>query len=430
VAPKVKIERQKICEGDLLLMRILIYGLNYAPEPTGIGKYTGEMGEWLQKQGEEIRVITAFPYYPAWKIQQEYLRKSYVREESHGIRITRCPLWVPHQVSGLKRLLHLASFATSSFPLILWQSMTWKPQVVIVVAPAFFCVVGGWLGSWLSRGKAWLHIQDFEVDAAFDLGLLPAFLRPLALFLERWLLRRFDRVSTIAHHMVERLEHKGLSKERVVFFPNWVDTETIYPLTGDSPFRAELGIRSEQIVVLYSGNMGQKQGLEIVAEAAQQLAAQSESVGDILFVLCGDGPSRSLLEESTQGLSNVRFLPLQPKERLNDLLNLADIHLVPQRADAADSVMPSKLTGILACGGAVIATAYPETELAEVVQAAQGLICAPGDSQALATLIVRLAQSPEDRQRMSRQAREYAVQHWSLEAVLSQFYEALLEVHA
>lgn len=407
-------------------MRILIYGLNYAPDPTGIGKYTGEMGEWLQKQGEEIRVITAPPYYPAWEIKSEYLKKSYVREESQGIWVTRCPLWVPRQVSGAKRLLHLASFAASSFPVILWQSMAWKPQVVIVVAPAFFCVLGGLIGSWLGRGKAWLHIQDFEVDAAFDLGMLPAFLLPLALSLESWLLCRFHRVSTIAHHMVKRLEDKGLGRERVVLFPNWVDTEAIYP-SGDCLFREELGIQQEQIVVLYSGNMGQKQGLEIVAEAAQRLSTQSESDVDIVFVLCGDGPSRGLLEEMTQGLSNVRFLPLQPKERLNDLLNVADIHLVPQRADAADSVMPSKLTGILACGGAVIATAYPETELAEVVQTAHGLICAPGDSEAMAELILKLARSPEERRQMSHRAREYAVQHWSLEAVLSQFHQSLSE---
>lgn len=407
-------------------MRVLLYGLNFSPEPTGIGKYTGEMAEWLQ-QHVELRVVTAPPYYPAWQIGSGYAGGRYVQEHGEQIRIWRCPLWVPARVSGGKRMLHLLSFALSSLPVALWQGLTWRPDLVVVIAPAFFCAPGGWLAAALGRGATWLHIQDFEVDAAFDLGLLPGGLRSLAVGIEGWLLRRFNRVSTIAEQMVERLRTKGLPPQRLVLFPNWVDTDEIYPLP-ESPLRAELGIGADQVVVLYSGNMNQKQGLDGVVEAVRRLSQDRDLAAALTVVLCGEGPSRSELEAQAQDLERVRFLPLQPKEKLNQLLNMADIHLLPQRADVAAAVMPSKLTGILACGGAVIATATADTELGRVVQQAGGVICDPGDEPGLAEQIRQLAQDPQRREQMRQQARTYALAHLSKETILTACYEQMQQL--
>jgi colanic acid biosynthesis glycosyl transferase WcaI len=403
------------------IVRILIYGLNYTPELTGIGKYTGELAAWLSEQKHEIRVVSAPPYYPAWQISQGYGNWWQRDQESDLRSVYRCPLWVPKTPSGLKRILHLLSFAISSFPVVVGQGLVWKPDLVLVVAPAIACCLGAKFAANLGGAKSWLHIQDLEVDAAFEMGILSNnLLKSLILKCEKWLIQQFDRVSTIAAPMQKRLIDKGIDQDRLQLFPNWVDTESIFPLDQPSPLRAEIGISVPQTVVLYSGNMGKKQGLEIVIAAAKIVTNPQ-----IIFILCGDGSSRQELEIMAQGMANVRFLPLQSLENLNNLLNLADIHLLPQRSDVAELVMPSKLGGILACGGAVIATAYPHTEVANVVNDAGGIVCLPENTEQLADKISFLAQNFGDRQTMKIQARNYAIENLSKSQILNNFQSSL-----
>jgi colanic acid biosynthesis glycosyl transferase WcaI len=412
-------------------LRILIYGLNFAPELTGIGKYTGEMAAWLAKHGHEVRVITAPPYYPDWKVAPGYASWRYAVEPREGGGIWRAPLWVPLRPGGAKRMLHLASFALSSLPL-LFRHLFWRPQVVWVVAPALFCAPGAWLAARLAGAHCWLHIQDFEVDAAFELGLLRgARLRGFALGLERWLLGRFDRVSSVSRRMIEHLHRKGVTADRVVMFQNWVDIEAIQPgnikvgaggtaMVPANRYRAELQIAPDAVVALYSGNMGAKQGLELLADAA----AKTRSRRDLVWVFCGDGVGRGDLERACVGLPNVRFLELQPVERLGELLGMADIHLLPQRADAADLVMPSKLTGMLASGRPVIATALPGTQVAEVVEQC-GLVVPPGDAEALVDAVLSLADDAPGRATLGARARAYAEANLERDAILSRFESEL-----
>lgn len=400
--------------------RILIYGINYFPELTGIGKYSGEMAEWLAAHGYEVRVVTAPPYYPEWRVAQGYSGWRYRCETHAGATIFRCPLWVPTHPSGIKRLLHLASFSLSSLPVLLRQ-VFWKPDVVMVIEPPLMCAPAALLVARLCGGRAWLHVQDFEVDAAFDLKLLPAEpVRAWILYFERILMHSFDRVSTISRNMLARLIDKQVKHDHCVLFLNWVDADTIYPLPAASPMRAELGIDNDKIVALYSGNMGEKQGLEIVLEAAQLVADNTR----IQFVMCGDGAAKSRLRESFPELTNVLWLQLQPMERLNDLLNLADVHLLPQRADVADLVMPSKLTGMLASGRPVLATAYAGTQVAQVVSQC-GIVTPPGDAQAFARELLALAKNPSMRAGFGEQARNYAITHMGKDAILNGFEEAL-----
>lgn len=397
-------------------MKILIYGINFAPELTGIGKYSAEMAQWLQEHGHEVRVVTAPPYYPQWSVHTGYHAGRFSRESWHGIALWRCPLWVPQRPSGAKRMLHLLSFALSSIPALLAQ-WRWKPDVMWLTEPPLFCTPAALLFSRAIKAKSWLHIQDYEVDAAFALGLLKSGrLQSFVLACERWLLRRFDRVSTISERMLERAKSKGVDPSRLLHLPNWVDISAIRPLQGPSPYRAELGIPDDAIVALYSGNMGGKQGIEILADAALLL----KHVPTIHFVLCGNGPARDALMQRCLHLPNVKFIELQPIERLGELLGLADIHLLPQRADAADLVMPSKLTGMLSSGRPVLATAHAETELGKVVSQC-GSIVAPEDAVALAERIEWLASHPDVRHEMGLRARRYAEEKISRESVLKQF---------
>ena len=403
-------------------MRLLIYGINYKPELTGIGKYSGEMAEWLAARGYEVRVVTALPYYPQWQVLDGYNQYRYQRGSLDDVEVWRCPLWVPNRPSGLKRILHLASFAIFSFPVMFFQ-IFWRPNIVLVVEPPLFCAPTCLFVTWLCRARSWLHIQDFEVDAAFGLGVLSSpRLHRIVLKLESWLMSKFDRVSSISHQMMMRLDTKGVSVDKRVLFPNWVDVDHIYPIDSPNTFRKQLNISETDIVFLYSGNIGEKQGLEIVIEAARRLVDRK----DIVFVMCGQGSAYRHLRNEADGLDNIEWLPLQPLGKLNDLLNLTDIHLLPQRADAADLVMPSKLTGMLASGRPVLATALEGTQIAAVLESA-GVIVPPGNVDALVDAMVELAGDADQRRQLGNNAREYAVEYLGRDVVLSRFEESLQE---
>lgn len=408
-------------------MRILVYGINHAPELTGIGKYTGEMVEWLAAHGHEVRVVTSPPYYPAWKVDENYSSSRYTVEQLAGAKVYRCPLWVPQKPGGLSRVAHLLSFALSSLPVMLGQ-IVWRPKVVFTVEPAFFCAPATILVSKMTGAAAWLHVQDFEVDAAFDLGILPSrgFIHWFALAFERFFTCRFDRVSSISPNMLRRSLAKGVPEKHALLVPNWVDIESITPMAqGASPFRAELGFTDEDVVLLYSGNMGMKQGLEILPPMARHFALDRH----VKFLFCGDGAFRPQLEDMVRGLDNITLLPLQPVERLNDLLNAADIHLLPQQSDAADLVMPSKLTGMLASGRPVIANAAQGTQVAHVVEGC-GIAVPTDDMEAIYSAVRKLVDDAHLRCTLGKAARAFAVEHMGREQVLSRFVAQMEDVAA
>ena len=401
-------------------MRILIYSANFAPEPTGIGKYSGEMASWLVEHGHSVRVVAAPPYYPQWKVDPAYAGRFYGREVWNGVDVWRAPLWVPKTPGGLARVFHLLSFAIASFPVMLRQ-VFWRPNLVICVAPAFLCAPAGLLTARLSGAESWLHLQDFEVDLAFRMGVLRGrLLQRLILRMEKGLLRRFDSVSSISSRMVEQLLKKGVLMERARYFPNWVDITHIKPTASHSKYREELKIARDAIVVLFSGTLGGKQGLMIIPAVARLLAAR----GNIVFLVCGDGVEKPRLEAAADGLPNVKFLPLQPFERLGELLCTADIHVLPQSPGAADLVLPSKLSGMLASGRPVISACRLGTELETVVSKC-GIVVPPDDDEAFAGAVCKLADTPAMRLDLGRRARKYAETNFERDAILGRLFGAV-----
>jgi len=385
-------------------MKIVLVSMNFAPELTGIGKYSGEMVDNLVARGHEVRVVCAPPYYPTWKVQGDYSSSAYRTERPKpGLTIHRCPIWIPKRLGGLTRLLHLASFALSSLPVLLWLVL-WQPRVVFAVAPALFCAPAAWLIARLAGAKAWLHIQDFEIDAAFELGMLKRpFMRRCALAAERFLMRRFDAVSTISSRMLRQLAAKGIALHNTEMLPNWVDLATVRPTPMTQDLRQSLNIAPDQIVCLFSGTINRKQGLDVLIATARMLTDDTR----VVFVICGNGELRPALEASAAGLSNVRFMDLQPASELNELLNMADVHLLPQLRGAADLVMPSKLVGMLASGRPVIAAAIPRTEIASIVVGC-GIVTEPECAAGFANAITSLAGDTEQRQRLGAAGRAYA----------------------
>ena len=403
-------------------MRILIYSANFAPEPTGVGKYSGEMAAWLVDEGHEVRVIAAPPYYPAWRTAPGYRWPLFRREIISGADVWRAPIWVPKSPGGVKRTLHLLSFALSSFPLILMQ-LAWKPDVVLTVAPAFMCAPAGLLAASLTGAKSWLHLQDFEIDVAFRMGLLKGkLLQRLALRMESWILRRFDTVSTISSRMMERLLLKRVPADRICYFPNWVEVSRAGTVRSRERYRAELGIPQGAVVALFSGTLSGKQGLMVIPSAARVLQWRT----DIVFVVCGDGVMKPRIEAAGAGLSNFHLIPLQPPDRLQELLRMADVHLMPQSPDAADLVLPSKLSGMLASGRPVVAACRAGTEIADIVGHC-GIVVAPDDAPGVANAVAALADDAARRVDLGRRARAIAEARFERDITLRRVFGSLYE---
>lgn len=406
-------------------MKILLYGLNFAPELTGIGRFSGDMAVWLAARGHDVRAITAPPYYPEWKVGPGYTAWTWRRERLAGVRVLRCPLYVPAHASGLRRIVHLASFAATSAPPVAFTGIAWRPDVVFAVEPTAFVLPAALAASRLGGALSWLHVQDLEFDAAFDLGLLPSALGRPALAAERLLMRGFDVVSTISPRMADRLAGKGVPEGRSVLFPNWVDTTRIDPQGDGIGFRRELDVPEDAVVALYSGNIGEKQGMEQIAAAARVVADCRPAGGpQVCFVLAGAGAGRevfaNVLRDQGLGEDTVRLIPLQPEERLSALLAAADIHLLPQRPEAADLVMPSKLGGMLASGRPVVAAAAAGTQVARIVESC-GRVVPPGDGAAMGREVSVLAGDPGLRRQLGAAARAEALANWDRDAILARF---------
>ena len=403
-------------------MRLLFLGLNFPPDLVGIAKYSGELMEWLSHR-HSVSVITALPHYPAWRIDPEESRRRWRLDERFTYPVRRVPLYVPAKPSGKKRLIHSASFAAAAVPIAIHQVLTFRPDIIATVAPT---LAGAPVVSTLARlagARSWLHVQDFEVDVAFDFSMIrrPQ-MKTAATMIERMILKGFDLVSSISPPMVSKLIAKGVDADRTAMFPNWVDTAAIR--SGlPSRLRREWGIADDAILVLYSGTMGSKQGLPDVVEAARLLQNDPR----IAFVFSGEGPIRSKLEAQAAGLSHVSFFDFQPTDRLPDLLAAADIHVLPQRAAAEDLVMPSKLGPILASGKPVIATAEPHSHIAEMIKNA-GYLVPPENPLALADAVRRLAAAPDERQELGSQGRLTAERELAQDAIFKRIERCLLQL--
>lgn len=397
-------------------MRVQVITINYAPEIISTGVYSTGLAEYMAREGVETDVVTTLPYYPAWRVFDGWRRPFWkARVSENGARIVHSPIYVPSNPTGARRILHYFSFAVSAFPVAIWKALTRRPDVIVMIAPSMIAAPVAWFCARISGAKAWLHIQDFEVEAAFATGLLKenSQVGRAAKAFEAWILRRFDRVSTISEPMMRKLLEKGLPKAQTYEFRNWANLEKVTPLTRPSPLKDELGITTRYIA-LYSGNLANKQGLEVLPEMAKHLTHRD----DLTIAICGDGPMRASLMELCKDLPAIRFFPLQPLDKLSDLLGMADVHLLPQIEGAADLVLPSKLTNMLASGRPTLATTGADTALAHEVAGA-GVIVPAGAPAEMAAALDAMLNDAEGRAQMGQAARARALDRWDMDAILS-----------
>ena len=413
-------------------LKILLISGNYYPEPTGIGKYNSEMINWLADNGFDCTVITTYPYYPFWKLQEPYVGKNkwfhkeqLVTSSGNKITVFRCPHYIPSRPTGKNRvLLDFSFFIFAGIKLITFAGKRFN-YVMNVTPPLMLGFIAA-LNKNISKAKFIYHIQDLQIDVATDLNMLRSKKVINLLFsVERYILAKADNISTISASMAEKVKSKTIKPVHV--FPNWANITIFYPLYDKAALKKAYGFRHNLPVILYSGSIGEKQGLEAVLEVAEVFMRKKVA---IQFVICGSGPYKETLEKIAveKRLDNFTFLPLQPTEKLNNFLNIADVHLIIQKANIADHVMPSKLTTILSVGGLVIVTANEGSGLHRMVLDNNiGLLCVAERIDALFETIKKALIN--DYASIRKNARLYAENFLSIDKIMLKFKTDVININ-
>ncbi|GAA4048293.1 WcaI family glycosyltransferase [Parerythrobacter jejuensis] len=397
---------------------ISIIGLNYAPEPIGIGPYTQGWATSLAQRGHRVQVICGAPYYPGWSLAAGYKNRFAGRVED-GVEVLRVPHYIPARPTAARRMAHYASFAANAARAVHRQGSDFRPDAVVAIAPALLAAPVALRLARKAGALSWLHIQDFEVGAALATSLLPASLANPASRFERSAIKRFDHVSTIAPAMLDLARSKGAGAAQLHELRNWAEPGVGAAGIRPEDMRAELGLPARKIA-LYSGNLARKQGIDLILDTAER----TRNRADLHFVVCGEGPAVTLVEQAAEALPNLHYRPLQPRSRLPELLAVADIHMLPQLPGAADLVLPSKLANMLASGRPVVTSADPGTALAREV-AGCGIVVSTNDREAFANAITALADDQDRRETLGNEAKIRANERWSRTGLLDAFGDAL-----
>ena len=393
-------------------MRIVVWGINYAPEVTGIAPYNVGLCRFLASRGHELHMVTTFAYYPQWRKSAADSGLLYRTDHDEaGVPVHRCWHYVPARPSTLRRIMHEFSFGLTSWLRILALP---RADVYLVVSPPLILGPLAWLATRLKRSRYVFHVQDLQPDAALGLGMVkPGLFTKLLFGVEAFAYRHAAGVGGISQGMLDAFTRKGVPEAKRWYFPNWVpdgDAPPNGPSTDRRPseerslplpdFRRTHGIASDAFLAIYSGNVGNKQGLGVLLDAALLLARQNPAaVPPIEIVIAGDGAARAGLaaRHATLGLRRVRLLPLLSEADYRAMLQTANVALITQEKGTGQFFFPSKLLTVLGAGLTVLAVADEESELARALRQADcGFVVPPGEPAALAQSLLEIAATPLD----------------------------------
>ncbi|MDO8432781.1 MAG: glycosyltransferase family 4 protein [Candidatus Binatus sp.] len=396
-------------------MKILFLGSNYWPDETGNAMFVTGRCEYLASRGHNVTICTGFPYYPEWRPREEYRGRYFMREKHNGVEIVRSPLYVPQRITSMGRILHEISFIASSLVTAMWQE---KPDLLYIVSAPLGLAVSAYLLSHRWRIPYVFYVADMQPDTAAHLNMLPAPVMRFLYALESFAYRNAALIPTLTEGMRQKIISKGIAPEKVVIFSHCAN-QPLFDIPahrGGQSFRRTHNLEG-QFIVLHSGNIGVKQGLEVVVEAA----ARTRQNSAITYVLVGDGAARPVLQQRTAelGLSNVRFLPIQPKEVFWDMLGAADVCVITEKSSVGDILFPGKTVDFLSAGRAVIASISVTNEAARIVSGVgAGLVVTPEDPDAFAAAVTYLKDNETERMKMGERGRAYAREHWDRHRIL------------
>jgi colanic acid biosynthesis glycosyl transferase WcaI len=396
-------------------MRVVVWGINYAPEVAGIAPHNVALCEFLQRRGQDVEMVTTFSYYPAWRKRAEDRHRFFRTDRINGVTVHRCWHFVPRRVSAWKRILHEATFVlTSTMRILLLR----RPDVYVVVSPPLLLGAAGWLVATLKWAPFIFHVQDLQPDAAVGLGMLRTGLFTRALYwLEAFAYKHATRVSGISEGIVDAFRRKGVPDRKLILFPNAV----VLPGDRDIPvrgkFRAKHHFTADEFLAVYAGNLGVKQGLEILLDAADLLRAEKQ----IRIVIAGDGAAREKIEKEIRDRNNMSMLPLQYGIDYKEFLVDADVSLISQQSGSGNAFFPSKLLVTLAYSCPVVTVADEESALARAVANGRcGKNVLPADPKQLANCLRDLSEDREQLRQWGANGRAY-VEQFEQRGVLDKF---------
>ncbi len=405
-------------------LRIVVLCPHFAPDtaPTG-GVITAIVRE-LAALGHELHVVTALPWYRRHAVEPGWSGRLVRREVTPWGTVTRIH---PFATKDKRDLLRRAGgFLGFSALAGLTALPGGRVDAVLAMSPPFTMGLTGWAVHLVRRGPVVYNVQDVFPDAAIATG---AVTNSTVIALSRWVERVSYRRSAVVTVLSEEMRINVLAKMAarrtadVVVIPNFVDTEAIRPLDRRTALRGELGIGDEP-VVMYAGNVGFSQSLEMVVDAAPL-------VPEATFVINGDGAARIALERRAAGIANVRFGDYQPAERLAEVLATGDIHLVPLRAGLGSISVPSKTYSVLAAGRPVLAAIDPGTEVPRILRTAgAGIAVPPGEPAAFVHALRELLADEIARERMGAAGRAWVEAHASPRAAALAYEQVFRRVAA
>jgi glycosyltransferase involved in cell wall biosynthesis len=381
-------------------LRVTVLGLNYPPEPTGISPYTGAMARGLAERGFTTRVLTTHPHYPEWSVAAGYGQWSR-KEHIAGVGVHRMKHFVPERPFGMKRLASEVSFG------LRLQAASWqRPDVVVMISPAL-------IASTMAAARAKIFhrktpivvwVQDLYTLGLAETGQGGGLVGKVMNATEGWLLRHADRVVVIHDRFAARVQADfGVPAAKIEVVRNWTHLAPT-PEFDVAATRAQFGW-GDETVVLHAGNMGVKQGLDNVIEAARLAAQRGDNAR---FVLVGNGAERARLEIAGADIPTLQFRAPLDDAMFAAALGSADVLLVNEKPGVSEMAVPSKLTSYFSAGRPVLAATDAQGVTAGEVRAAQaGVVVPTGDPRALLDAALALGNDPERARALGENGREY-----------------------
>jgi colanic acid biosynthesis glycosyl transferase WcaI len=408
-------------------MRILVVCPHFTPDTAPTGTVMAKIVEGLVARDHRLHIVTSLPWYREHAIEEGWGGRLVRHEDVPWGRITRVHPFPTDKGNIPARALAFGGFTVEAAVL---AAMTRpRPDVVLAMSPPLTLGLAGAAVARLRRAPFVFNIQDVFPDAAVETGTLTnRRVIAAASILERWSYQAADAVTVLSDDLRDNVVAKLAGRRRgdagkVRVIPNFVDTVAIRPGGTDGAYRRELGLQGKT-VVLYAGNVGLSQSLELVVAAARRLVDRRP---DVVFLVNGGGSGRPAIEAAAEGLPNVVFGDFQPADRLADVLATGDIHLVPLKRGLAKASVPSKLYSILAAGRPVLASVDEGTEVSRTVEAAgAGLAVPPDDPDAFCAALDRLLDDPAQAREMGERGRRF-VETWASPDAVAERYEALFE---
>jgi colanic acid biosynthesis glycosyl transferase WcaI len=400
-------------------VKLVVVTPHFAPDTAPTGVVLTRIVEELAERDHRIEVITSLPWYRAHSIEPGWGGMLRRHEDTPWGHITRIhPFPADDKTALVRRALAFGAFSVVAGAL---GTRGGRVDGVLAVSPPLTLGLSGLVIGRARRAPVVFNVQDVYPDVAIELGALrgPRVIRA-ARALERYVYRHSDAVTVLSDDLRDNVATKLGSNEKVHVIPNFVDIERIRPSDPENAYRREFGLEGKT-VVMYAGNVGLSQSLDVVLDAAAALSHEP----DVVFVINGSGAARPPLEAKARGMSNVVFVEPQAEARLPEVLAAADIHLVPLKSGLARSSVPSKTYSILAAGKPLVASVDTGSEVARIVESAgAGVAVPPEDAEALTKALRGLLEEPERRSEMGAAARRW-VEAWASPAAIAESYETL-----